>query len=150
MSVLTAWRLTRGTDNLSRVNRVEEHALGAGVVGTLVLDPDALCRVGEIQPHGAPPDIVQHRELNLGHRETARYQDQSQAGLHRGARSPVGQRDSPPQVPAAPCPRTTLRHGENVGGVEAADVRQGVDPDDGVDKAGPSPEVVRGRTPEVT
>ena len=38
--------------------RVEEHALGAGVVGTLVLDADALCRVGEIQPHGAPPDVV--------------------------------------------------------------------------------------------
>jgi hypothetical protein len=45
---------------------VVQHPLGSGVVRALVLDADAVLRVGEIEPDGAAPDVVEHGELRLG------------------------------------------------------------------------------------
>jgi hypothetical protein len=56
------------------------------VVEALVLDTDALRRVGEVEPHGSAPPIVEHRVLNLGPGQAAQHEDEPKPRLHGRSR----------------------------------------------------------------
>src|SRR3954453_2902370 len=113
---------------------IAEYTFGAGVVGTLVLDADAVLGIGQVEPDGSSAPVVQNGVLRLRAGKAAEYEDQPQPGLHRGSGACVGEVDGSGQWPAPPWAGAPLRERQHGVRWETADAGECVESDDGLDR----------------
>src|SRR4051794_8160633 len=113
---------------------IAEYTFGEGVVGTLVLDADAVLGIGQVEPDGSSAPVVQNGVLRLRAWKAAEYEDQPQPGLHRGSGACVGEVNGSGQCPAPPCAGVPLRERQHAVRWETADAGECVESDDGLDR----------------